>query len=116
MKRLHKLWCLVAWFLPWMGMGGCGSETKPDHLLPVDQMVPVLKELEIAYVGVDQTTRDPKQRIRKYEEMNRLVLQRAKIDQSQFSASYQWYESQPELLDTIFKLVVLELEREAMRM
>ncbi|MBK9448253.1 MAG: DUF4296 domain-containing protein [Bacteroidetes bacterium] len=72
-------------------------------------MVPVLKELEIAYAGVDQTVKDPKQRAAKYEEMNSLVLKKNNLEKKQFFDSYKWYEAHPVLLDTILKQVVLEL-------
>jgi hypothetical protein len=75
-------------------------------------MVPVLKELEIAYAGVDQTIKDPKQRAAKYEEMNSLVLKKNNLEKKQFFDSYKWYEERPVLLDTILKQVILQLNND----
>ncbi len=98
---LGLLFSALAW--------GCSEESRPDALLPEEQMVPVLKELEIAYAGVDQTVKDPKQRAAKYEEMNSLVLKKNNLEKKQFFDSYKWYEAHPVLLDTILKQVVMEL-------
>lgn len=69
-------------------------------------MVPVMKDLQIAYSGVDQTIKDPKERTRKYEEMNSFVMQKNEMNRQQFYDSYHWYEAHPVLLDSILKLVV----------
>jgi hypothetical protein len=92
-----------------LALAACEQTGKPGNILPQEEMVPVIKDLEIAYAGVDQTVKDPKQRQEKYEEMNSLVLRKYKLEKDQFFTSYQWYESQPVLLDSIFKQVIKEL-------
>ncbi len=79
-------------------------------------MVPVLKELEIAYAGVDQTIKDPKQRAAKYEEMNSLVLKKNNLEKKAFFDSYKWYEAHPVLLDTILKQVVFQLNEDLLNL
>lgn len=91
---------------------GCSEDTRPAELLPEETMVPVLKELEIAYAGVDQTIKDPKQRAAKYEEMNSLVLKKNNLEKKQFFDSYKWYEERPVLLDTILKQVIVALNND----
>lgn len=80
--------------------------------MPEEEIVPVLKDLEIAYAGVDQTVKDPRERQEKYQEMNGIVLRKHNVDKDQFYTSYQWYERQPELLDSIFKLVIIQLNHD----
>jgi hypothetical protein len=99
-----------------MGLMGCETDEKPANILSIPEMVPVLKELEIAYSGVDQTVKDPKQRAKKYEEMNSLVLKKNKLEKHQFYDSYKWYEARPILLDTLLKQVVQELSMELQEM
>ena len=41
--------------------------------------------------------------------MNSLILKKHNVDHEQFYSSYQWYEANPVLLDTIFKQVVMRL-------
>lgn len=90
----------------------CGSESVPDGILLEEEMVPVLKDLQIAYAGVDQTVKNPRQRPMKYEEMNQIVLKKYKLSQTQFFDSYQWYQTRPELMDTIFQRVINQLNQE----
>jgi ABC-type uncharacterized transport system auxiliary subunit len=93
-------------------LASCTQEEVPKDLLSQEQMVPVLTDLEIAYAGVDQTVKDPNERKKKYEEMNSMVLKKHALTHDQFYASYQWYEADPMLLDTIFKQVVTKLNQE----
>ncbi len=90
----------------------CSSDSRPSDIMPEDELVPVLKDLEIAYAGVDQTVKDPRKRQKKYEEMNSIVLKKYNVEKEHFYSSYQWYESQPVLLDSIFKLVLIELNHD----
>jgi hypothetical protein len=87
----------------------CSSEAGSPDVLTQEQMVPVLADLEIAYAGVDYTVKDPRLRVKKYQEMNAIVLKKHGMDSEVFYSSYQWYESNPALLDTIFKQVVGQL-------
>ena len=88
---------------------GCASDGPPAGIMTEAQMVPVLADLEVVYAGVDQTVKDPRERVKKYEEMNSLILKKHNVDHEQFYSSYQWYEANPVLLDTIFKQVVMRL-------
>jgi hypothetical protein len=116
MKSLRKHRILMAVLGLMMGLMGCETDEKPANILSIPEMVPVLKELEIAYSGVDQTVKDPKQRAKKYEEMNSLVLKKNKLEKHQFYDSYKWYEARPILLDTLLKQVVQELSMELQEM
>jgi hypothetical protein len=98
------IYCIIA-----LVVTACSGEGRPANVLDQEKMVPVLADLEIVYAGIDQTVQDPKNRVAKYEEMNGLVLKKHNIDQEQFYLSYQWYEANPSLLDTIFKQVASKL-------
>lgn len=75
-------------------------------------MVPVLKELQIAYAGVDQTIKEPKDLVKKYEEMNSLVLRKHQMDKNRFFNSYTWYEAHPARLDSVLKQVIMSLNED----
>jgi hypothetical protein len=109
MRQWSKHRFLVAVMAVLVVVFGCETDDRPEEILTIEQMVPVLTELEIAYAGVDQTIKDPKERTKKYEEMNSLVLKKNKLEKGQFYDSYKWYEQRPILLDTLLKLVVQEL-------
>jgi hypothetical protein len=109
MKSLRKHRVLAGVLALMVLVLGCETDEKPSNVLSIPEMVPVLKELEIAYSGVDQTVKDPKERAKKYEEMNSLVLKKNKLEKHQFYDSYKWYEARPILLDTLLKQVVHEL-------
>lgn len=105
--KLSLVGCILCMLLV-----ACNSDSKPSDILSQEELVPVLTDLEIAYAGVDQTVKDPKERKDKYEEMNSLVLKKHNMEKETFFSSYQWYESQPEILDTIFKQVIISLNKE----
>lgn len=90
-------------------VAACSAEGPPEGILTQEQMVPVLADLEVVYAGVDQTVKDPRERVKKYEEMNTLILKKHNLNHEQFYSSYQWYEANPVMLDTIFKQVVTRL-------
>lgn len=116
MKQSIPYKSLIAGISLFLLMASCSEDARPSHVLSEDQMIPVLKELEIAYAGVDQTIKDPKQRPAKYEEMNSLVLKKNKMEKAEFYDSYRWYEAHPVLLDTILKQVVLELNKDILNL
>jgi hypothetical protein len=93
-------------------LAACGQEEAPLDILTQSEMVPVLKDMQIAYAGVDNTVRNTKQLSKKYEEMNQLVLKKNNVDRERFKRSYDYYKMQPELMDTIFSLVIGALNEE----
>ncbi len=97
-------------------VAACTNEGPPDGILSQEQMVPVLADLEVVYAGVDQTVKDPRERVKKYEEMNTLILKKHNMNHDQFYSSYQWYEANPILLDTIFKQVVTRLNDDLIKL
>jgi hypothetical protein len=96
-------------------LAACGSD-KPDGLLTEDEMVPVLKDLHIAYAGVDLTVSDLKERSARYAEVNQMVLSKYNLDQQQFDNSYDYYQHNPYLMDTIYIKVIDELNMELAQM
>lgn len=102
-KHRHILFLYAAVLLLFWA---CASDGRPENLLSQERMVPIIKDMEISYAGVDQMVKDPKERHAKYQELNGLVFKKHNVDQAQFYTSYKWYESKPMLLDTIFKQVI----------
>lgn len=77
-----------------------------------EQIVPILKDMQIAYAGVDQTIKNPRHRPKKYQEMNRMILDKHGIEKARFYDSYSWYQQRPMLMDTIYQRVITELNVE----
>ncbi|MEM7040834.1 MAG: DUF4296 domain-containing protein [Bacteroidota bacterium] len=92
-----------------LSLQSCGDESRPDSLMSETEMVPVLKDLQIAYAGVDQTVRNPKQRPRKYQEMNELIMEKHGINKDLFFESYVWYQEHPALMDSLYQEVITAL-------
>jgi hypothetical protein len=87
----------------------CGESSGPSGLLTEEQMVPVLKDMQIAYAGVDNTVRNPGSRPSRYKEMNKLVLLKHDVDKELFYNSYEYYKRRPIMMDTIYQRVITQL-------
>ena len=87
----------------------CGETDQPSGLLSEEQMVPLLKDMQIAYAGVDNTVRNPGSRPGRYKEMNKLILLKHGVEKDQFYDSYEFYERHPAMMDTIYQRVITQL-------
>lgn len=96
-----------------LGLAACG-EDKPQFLIPTEEMVPILKEMQIAYSGVDYEIKDVAKRKSKYAEMNALILDKYAVNVDTFFMSYEYYQEHPEILDSIYMRVIEELNLEMM--
>lgn len=107
MKVLHgKMGWLLGFAL--LLVTACG-ESKPAHIMPEAEMVPIVKDLQIAYAGVDATIRNPANRPVKYQEMNSQILQKYKVDKDRFYESFNYYQERPALMDSIYQKVITQL-------
>lgn len=91
--------------------GGC-SEKLPEDLMSREEMIPVIKDLQIAYAGVDATVGVQSEKEEKYLEMNLLVLEKHQLEKNRFFDSFKWYEAHPVLMDSIYTQVIEQLTRE----
>ena len=98
LKKIYQLLLLSAL----LGMVGCESGQN-GGVLSVEEMVPIVKDLQIAYAGVDATIQKPEDRPPKYEEMNTLILAKHQMDKETFFDSFSFYQENPALMDSIFK-------------
>ena len=96
-------------------VSGCGGGI-PSGILEIDTMIPIVKDLQIAYAGVDATIQDPSKRPVKYEEMNTLILAKHQVNKETFFDSFSFYQENPVLMDSIFKNVVDQLNQEIVQM
>lgn len=98
------------------GLAACSDDERPAYLLPTEKIVPILKEMQIAYAGIDVTEQNEEARKKKYAEMNALILDRFGVNADTFYLSYEFYQNHPEILDTIYMRVIEELNLEMMPM
>ena len=110
-KQLQRWGLVLVLFGGLLGLPAC-EEASGVGVMTEEEMVPVLKDLHIAYAGVDVTVRNPKQRPEKYKEMNDLIIQKHGIDRQNFYDSYEYYQSQPALMDSIYQKVIDGLNSE----
>ena len=110
MKRALRKYHLILLFAAAFFIG-C-DPTIPDGVMEIEDMVPVVKDLQIAYAGVDATIQNPEDRPVKYEEMNTLILAKHQVDKETFFDSFSFYQHNPTLMDSIFKQVVDQINEE----
>lgn len=89
----------------------CESD-RPEGLLSEQEMVPIVKDLQVAYAGVDATIRNPKNRPEKYQEMNALILEKHQVEKDLFYTSFEYYQKHPALMDSIYQRVISDLSAE----
>jgi len=106
----HRLLIWTIALLPFF-LVAC-EEEQPGWVMSEEEMVPVIKDLHLAYAGVDVTIRNPKNRPMKYQEMNELVIEKHNLDRQKFYDSYEYYQNEPALMDSIYQKVVNELNEE----
>lgn len=90
---------------------GCDSGI-PSGVMSIEEMIPIVKDLQIAYAGVDATMPDLEKRPPKYEEMNTLILAKHQVGKDQFFGSFSYYQEHPILMDSIFKNVVNQINQD----
>ena len=81
----------------------------PQDIYSVPDMIPVIKDMQIAYAGVDVTVALQEEKERKYDELNVLILEKHQMDKQKFFKSFEWYETQPAIMDEIYTQVIDEL-------
>lgn len=93
------------------GLTAC-EESRPEWVMAEQEMVPIIKDLHLAYAGVDVTIRNPKNRPGRYQEMNELVIKKHGVDRQNFYDSYEYYQSHPAQMDSIYQRVINQLNAE----
>lgn len=106
MKR-QFIFLLFPFFL--LGLNSCKKEITPEDIYSVPEMIPVIKDMQIAYAGVDVTVALQEEKERKYDELNVLILEKNNMDKQKFFRSFEWYESKPAIMDEIYTQVIDEL-------
>jgi hypothetical protein len=93
-------------------LAACSKEQAPAGILPEEEMAPLLCDMQIAYAGIDHTIPNPRDRNKKYDEMNQAILKKHGYAKEEFYKSYQWYQERPEIMDSLFQQVIRLLEKE----
>lgn len=94
-----------------LALMACGGN-EVGYLLPEETMVHILKDMHIAHAGVDQTTNSVKKRPEKYRDFNRMILDDYEIDRDTFWTTYKYYQYHPQMMDSLYVLVIEELNVE----
>ena len=56
-------------------LAACSKEEVRKDILSKEQMIPILKDLQVGFAGVDATVKNPRSRKEKYAEINKLILE-----------------------------------------
>lgn len=78
----------------------------------MEEMIPVVKDMQIGYAGVDVTVALQEEKEKKYDELNLLILERHKMDKDRFFRTFQWFERHPDMMDKMYSQIIDELTRD----
>lgn len=93
-------------------LGGCKKESEPTGLYTLEEMIPVVKDMQIGYAGVDVTVALQEEKEKKYDELNLLILERHKMDKDRFFRTFQWFERHPDMMDKMYSQIIDELTQD----
>jgi hypothetical protein len=90
----------------------CQETQAPDDLVSVERMTAVLKDFHLGDAAVAKDTLTPEQRSFRREEMQQLILEKYSLDPQTFFSSYEYYLTQPVLMDTIYTRIINQLNKQ----
>ena len=85
------------------------AKQKPDQLIPEDQMVEILCDMQIAHSGVELSI-EQEQRNETRESLNASILDQRKVDRTAFYESFTYYKSDPVTFDSLYVNILRKLE------
>lgn len=103
-------------FLPLMllvgGLLACdGDASPPDDLIPQEKMAEILTEIHVAEARVtNMQLKSQDSSIFVYDELQKMIWKKNKVDTSLYHSSYTYYTSHPALLNEIYDQVEKKLE------
>lgn len=109
--RLHTTITFVVMILVSGMLVSCG-EKKPEGILSKREIIPVMKDMQIAYAGIDATVKNDLARPKRYAEMNAQILKKYKVNKEVFYKSYKYYQSRPVMMDSIYTKIIEMLNEE----
>lgn len=96
-----------------LGFLACGEEEipPPDNLLPREQFVEVMVEVQLIEAVFNQNmirSDEPQRRIARYYKE---TFERLGVDRKAFEATHTWYHRKPELLQEVYDEVISVLSQ-----
>jgi hypothetical protein len=90
----------------------CNSDNKPDDALSVDEMIMILKEFHLGEGSISQLRLSGDQRTEMREGLYDKLLEKYSIERETFYSSYEYYLTQPTVMDTIYTRIIDQLNHQ----
>lgn len=90
----------------------CQQDTKPPELLPVEEMVKILKEFHLGEGSISQLRLSGDQRTELRDQLYDKLLDKYSIPRETFYSSYEYYLTQPMIMDSIYTHIIDELNHQ----
>ncbi|MAX79296.1 MAG: hypothetical protein CL843_03865 [Crocinitomicaceae bacterium] len=110
-----KVFQIIAVFtvLLFSSCGGGDERPKPENLIQKEQMIDILKEMEVVEARYQRRMFEPKSQLKELAlEHYTGIFKKHGVTLENFRTSYKYYEEDPELLTEIFEEVIVELTKE----
>lgn len=91
---------------------GCDKDNQPPDLLEVDQMIKILKEFHLGEGSISQLRLSGDQRTEMRDRLYDKLLEKYTIPRETFYSSYEYYLTQPMIMDTIYTHIIDELNHQ----
>lgn len=99
MKKLFLLINVIVGF-------GCSSTVNQEEVIPSTEMVELLTEIHILEARVDKLRLPSDSAFKVYNTLEKEIFEKYNVDKVNYERSYQYYLSNPALLDKIYTIVV----------
>ncbi len=107
-QKIKGICCLLALLY----MTACQQEHKPAELLSVEKMVVILKEFHVTEGSVSQMRLSSDQRTELRNQAYDKLLEKYEIGRETFYSSYEYYLTQPIIMDTIYTRIINRLNNQ----
>jgi len=104
------LFCLLGFLL--MCAIACERSSPPEELISVDEMIVILKEYHMGEGSIGQMRLSGEQRDTMRIQLYDKVLEKYEMDRETFYSSYEYYLTQPTLMDTIYTRIIDQLNKQ----
>ncbi|MEP1782753.1 DUF4296 domain-containing protein, partial [Reichenbachiella sp.] len=85
---------------------GCSSTVDQKDVIPSDKMIELLTEIHILEARVDKLRLTNDSSFKVYNTLEKEIFEKYDVEKAKYQESYQYYLSNPVLLDKIYTTVV----------
>lgn len=95
-----------------LALAACQQDRKPEGLLEVEEMTKILKEFHLGEGAISQIRLSSDMRDDMRDELYDKLLDKYSIPRETFYSSYEYYLTQPAVMDTIYTRIIDQLNHQ----